>query len=255
MLVSSIGIAGIVFACTFAATLGGMAMSKVLPQGHLSKESKDAVMAGMGMLATTTALVLGLMIASAKGAFDAQDNAVKQAAADILTLDRVLARYGPETKEAREQLRRAVAFRIATTWPEGGSGRGRLDTNESAPAGEAAENLILGLSPKTEAQRRLRTQALDLSARVLRTRWLVLGEAGSSIPRPFLVVVVCWVTVIFGSFALFAPRNATVITILLICALSVAASIFLIMEMDRPFEGVIRVSGAPFEYMYGHLGR
>ena len=245
----------IVFACTFSGSLLGMALSVVLPQQQLGKESKDVVRLGTGMIATTAALVLGLVIATAKSAFDTQDKAVKQTAADVLTLDRTLARYGPETKEVRYRLRRAVAFTLAVTWPEQGSQPGRVDTHETVPVGEAVEDLILELSPKTEAQRWLRTHSLELSSDALHTRWLVFGGTGSSVPLPFLVVVVCWLTVIFVSFGLFAPRNATVITTLLVCAMSVAASVFLIMEMDQPFGGVIKVSSAPLQYALSQLGQ
>ena len=245
----------IVFACTFAGSLLGMVLSVVLPRQQLGKESRDIVTLGMGMIATTTALVLGLVIASAKSAFDTQDKAVKQTAADILTLDRILARYGPETKEVRDRLRRAVAFTLAVTWPEQGSRPGRVDMRETAPVGEAIEDLILELSPKTDAQRWLRTRALEQSSDVLHTRWLVFGGTGSSVPLPFLVVVVCWLTVIFASFGLFAPRNATVIATLFVCAMSVAASVFLIMEMDRPFDGVIKISSSPLQYTLSQIGQ
>jgi hypothetical protein len=254
VVVTPIAIAVIVFACTFAGSLLGMALAVALPPQQLSKESKDVVTLGIGMIATTTALVLGLVIASAKGAFDTQDKAVKQIAADVLTLDRMLARYGPETKEVRDRLRRTVTSSLAVTWPENGS-RPAPGVRETAVAGEAIEDAILELIPKTDAQRWLRTQALDFARDVLHTRWLVFGGTGSSVPAPFLVVVVCWLVVIFGSFGLFAPRNATVVITLLVCAMSVAASVFLIMEMDRPFEGVIKISSAPLEYALSHLGR
>jgi len=82
----------------------------------------------------------------------------------------------------------------------------------------------------------------------------VLG-AGSSVPVPFLVVVVFWLTVIFGSFGIFAPRNATVIAVLIVCALSVACSIFLILEMDQPFRGVMKISSTPLRFTLSHLGQ
>ncbi len=73
-------------------------------------------------------------------------------------------------------------------------------------------------------------------------------------PGTFLVVIICWLTVLFGSFGLFAPRNATTTGALLICSLSVAASIFLILEMNTPFSGVMKISSAPLHFAMAHIG-
>ncbi len=89
----------------------------------------------------------------------------------------------------------------------------------------------------------------------METRWLVVGALGSSVPVLFLVVVVFWLTILFGSFGLFAPRNATVVSVLFLCALSVAGSIFLILEMDHPLDGLMKVSSDPIRYALSQLGR
>ena len=72
---------------------------------------------------------------------------------------------------------------------------------------------------------------------------------------PFLVVLVFWLTILFISFGLFAPPNATVIATLFVCALSVSGAIFLILELDQPFEGLIRISSAPLRNALAHLGQ
>jgi hypothetical protein len=78
---------------------------------------------------------------------------------------------------------------------------------------------------------------------------------GNSVPLPFLVVVVFWLTIIFGSFGLFAPKNATVVAVLFVCALSIAGAIFLILEIDQPFRGMMKISSMPFRYTLSHLGQ
>ena len=246
-------IALIVFACVFGGALLGMLLRAVLPEHHLSEDTKDVIKLGMGLIATMTALVLGLMIATAKSSYDTQDEAVKHTAAKVLLLDRMLSNYGPETKEARALLRRTVASRLEAIWPENRSQRARLDAPEAVFTDRGIEARILQLSPQNDAQRWLQTQALRIGRDILETRWLVLGRAGSSIPVPFLIVVVFWLTIIFGSFGLFAPRNATAVTVLFLCALSVAGSIFLILEMARPFEGVMKISSASLRYTLSHL--
>ncbi len=248
-------IAWIVFACVFGGAMFGMFLRFLIPKHHFSEETKDVIKLGMGLIATMTALVLGLMIATAKSSYDAQDQAVKRTAAKILLLDHMLSNYGPETKDARELLRQTVVSRLEAIWPENRSQPVSLDVPEAVFTDRGIEARILQLSTRNDAQRWLQNQALRIGRDIMETRLLVLGSPGGSIAAPFLVVVVFWLTIIFGSFGLFAPRNATVVAVLFLCSLSVAGSIFLILEMDRPFEGVMKLSSAPLQYALSHLGR
>jgi hypothetical protein len=209
----------------------------------------------MGLVATMTALLLGLVTASAKSTFDQQDTAFRGAAANIITLDRHLARYGPETNPTRELIRTAVAYRIESIWPEQGPGGTARNTETPAPPIEEIQNQILRLSPQTEPQRWLRIEALKLSEEVVKTRWRALGTAGGAVPRQFLAVVISWLMVTFTSFGLYAPRNATVIAVLSLSALSVAAAVFLILELDGPLDGVIKISSTPLRYALSQLGQ
>jgi hypothetical protein len=226
-----------------------------LPPPHLSKESQDIVRLGMGLVATMTALLLGLVTASAKSTFDAQDNAIRNSAANILTLDRHLARYGPETAPTRDLLSRALAYRIETVWPTNGTRGSGLDGSNTTPAVEEIENQILRLSPETDAQRWFKSEALKLSEEVVKTRWRILGTNAGSVPRSFLVVVIFWLTVTFTSFGLYAPRNATVLTVFFMAATSVAAAVFLILELDGPLDGVIKISSGPLRYALAQMNQ
>jgi len=252
---SPLEIASIVFLCVFAGTLGGMVLRNALPDHHLSEDSKEVVKLGIGMIATMTALILGLMTASAKSAFDAQNAAVEHMAANSLALDRALAGYGPETMEIRTMLKLALSSRLAVSWPEE-SGR---DADGAQPtAASAADQIamrLVALRPATDAQRWFQSQALALMSDALQTRWTIFGAKGSSVQAPFVVVVVSWLTLIFGSFGLFAPRNPTVVAVLVVCALSVAASVFLILEMDQPFDGIMKVSSAPLRFTLEQVGK
>jgi hypothetical protein len=227
-----------------------------LPPPHLSKESQDVVRLGMGLVATMTALLLGLVTASAKSTFDAQDNAVRTSGANILTLDRHLARYGPETAPTRELLRTSLAYRIQMIWPPSGAATGPdFDDTDKPPPVEEIQNQVLRLTPQTDEQRWLKTEALKLTEEVVRTRWRVLGTSGGAVPRPFLIVVILWLTVTFASFGLYAPRNATVLAVLFLSAASVAGAVFLILELDGPLEGVIKISSGPLRYALSQLGQ
>jgi len=253
--VTPIQIALIVFGCVSGGVLLGMFLRVVLPEHHLSEDSKDVIKLGMGLIATMAALVIGLVIATAKSSYDTQNAAIKTTAARVVLLDHMLANYGPETKEARELLRLTIAFRLKAVWPEDRSQPARLGAPEALSAAQGIETRILQLSPRNDVQRWLQSETLRISSDILQTRSLVLESLGSSVPMLFLVVVVFWLTIIFGSFGLLAPRNATVVAVLFLSALSIAGSIFLILEMDQPFQGLMKISSAPFRHALSQLGQ
>ena len=246
-------ISWIVFACVFGGALFGNFLRAVLPEHHLSTESKDVVKLGMGLIATMTALVLGLLIATAKDSYDTQRSGLTQVSVNVVFLDRAMAHYGPETKEARDLLRSSFVGAIDQIWPEAGSRPAQLAP--TAAEGDALYDKIQALSPQNEAQRSLQAKALSISIDIGQARWLMFQRTSSSIPVPFLVVVVFWLTIIFVSFGLFASPNATVIAVLLLCALSVAGAIFLLLELDTPFDGLIQISSAPLRNALAHLGQ
>ena len=247
----------IVFACSFGGAMLGMWLRTALPAHHLNAESRDTVKVGIGLIATMTALVLGLVTASAKSSFDAVDSAVKQSAIEVLVLDRVLARYGPETGEIRKGLQHMIEARIDMIWPQDSSNPTNLDPLRSG-ASSKAEGLadaIRSLKPRDDAQRALQSRALDLSEALLQARWLILAGTETSVPVPFLVILLFWLTITFASFGLFAPRNGTVVAVLFVCAVSVGSAVFLVLEMDAPFDGLLRVSSAPLRYANDHLNQ
>jgi hypothetical protein len=255
--VTAFGVAALTFVCTLGCALLGIFIRNLLPPAHLSKESQDVVRLGMGLVATMTALLLGLVTAAAKGSFDSTDVSVKNAAAGILTLDRLLARYGPETGPTRDLLRNTLAARIEETWPSSGAAPAdpeALRAKSLTPPAEEIENQILRLSPQTDEQRWFKAESLKLTEEVLRTRWRLLGSAAGSVPRTFLIVVIFWLSMTFSSFGLSAPRNATVVTVFVISAFSVAAAVFLILELDSAFDGIIKISSDPLRYALAHLG-
>ncbi|HKN02169.1 MAG TPA: hypothetical protein VJX23_16770 [Candidatus Binataceae bacterium] len=248
-----LAIGSIIFVCTFGGALLGMFLHNALPEHHLSAESKDAVKVGVGLIGLMAALVLGLLVTSAKNSFDTKSHELTDMAAKMVLIDRLLAHYGPETKDIRRRLRESVTRTLDALWPQDGSGP--PDLEPAASGSEALYDAIQDLSPKDEAQRTIQSQALSIGVDIGHTRWLLFEQSGSSISTPFLVVLVFWLTVIFISFGLFAPRNATVVATFLVCALSISGAIFLILELDRPFAGLIQLSSAPLRVALAHLGR
>ncbi|HXX73920.1 MAG TPA: hypothetical protein VEI50_02210 [Nitrospiraceae bacterium] len=252
---NSISIGTLVFACTFGGALAGIWLRAALPEHHLSSESKDTVKLGIGLIATMTALVLGLVTASAKSSFDDVAKAVKHTAADVLALDRTLARYGPETKEIRQALHGAIQHRLELSWSEQSSRAVRLDEPDTTRGAEGLVDRIRGLSPQNDHQRWLQSRAVNLGEAILDSRWMIASSITASIPVPFLTILIFWLTIIFTSFGLFAPKNATVIVVFFVCTLSVASAIFLILEMDSPFEGLMKVSPDPLRYAFSRLNQ
>ena len=251
---SSVAISFIVFAVVFGGALTGMLLRGSLPQHHLSGDSKETVKLGMALVSTMSALVLGLLVSSAKSFYDVQSAELNQVSADVVTLDRLLAHYGPETKEAREALRVAVVRNLDRLWPT----REGTHTSEAPLAERSAEVLldeIQALSPKDDKQRSLQAQALSIALNVGRMRWLMYEQSNASVSKTLLVVMIFWLAVVFGSFGLFAPRNATAIASLLAAALAVSGAIFLILEMYTPFSGLVQISSAPLRTALAHLGQ
>jgi hypothetical protein len=249
---SSLAISMIVFACMFGGAMLGMFLRAVLPHDRL-RDSQDAVKLGMGLVATMSALVLGLLVTSARVFYETQNNEVTEMSAKVIMLDRVLAAYGTETKEARDLLRDSVVRTLDQVWP-----RERTRVSGMGPppsSGEVLLDKIQALSPKDDRQRWLQAQALSLSIGLGQTRWLVYGQATTSVSTPMIVFLVFWLSMIFLSFGLYAPPNGIVTVAFFIAGLSVSGAIFLILDMYAPYRGLIEISSAPLRVALSHLGQ
>lgn len=233
----------IVFACVFIGGMLGLYVGPMLPTEHVSSESRDVVRLVMGLVATTVALVLGLLVASAKSFYDTQNNEMTQLAANLVILDRVLAHYGPEAADTRASLRAGAEHWAEVLRP--GSGLRH----------EGVFDQIQALSPKDDNQRTMKAQASSLAIQMGQTRWLIFAQNTIPVPKLLLVALNFWLTVLFLSFGLFAPRNLTVRFGLFISALAVAGAIFLILEMYHPHGGLIQVSDAPLRSALAQLGQ
>jgi hypothetical protein len=251
---SSREIALIVFACISGSTMLGLFLGKILPNRHLDADSKDIVKLATGLIATLSALVLGLLVSSAKGTFDDVSNELTQMSVKIVLLDRVLAQYGPETKELRAGLKSGYTTATEQLLSGDESEQAKLNTPEGVARGEGIQARIRALSPQNDAQRGLQARALEISGEIANSRWLMVIHSQGSISTPMLVIMVFWVSIIFAAWGVFSPRNLVVVTALLACALSVSGATLLILELDRPLTGWIRVSPIPVQEAIAHLG-
>ena len=231
----------------------GIYLRGALPDYQLSPETKDSVRVGMGLVATMTVLLLGLLVASAKGSYDDQRKEVIHLAGRLHFLDRLLGFYGPEAAEAVEVLRSLNEGLIQQLWADKEAQEAK--TGQVFSLFQALYESISKLAPENDVQRAAQTEALETTAELSKTRSLLYAMGDTSIATPVLVIVILWLTTIFISFGLFSPMNWTAIVSLFIAALSVSSAIFLIMELDQPFDGVIHISDAPLRHTLNRSGR
>ncbi len=230
----------------FVLMLGGAAAGSLLrwtlPDHHLDEHTKDIVRLGAGLVATISALVLGLLISSANSSFEGQRNEVRQMAADIILLDELLDRYGRETRPIRQTIRDGIGPLVGQLWGDLGARGPRPLAAEPSGNAVRAYMALHELTPQTDAQRSIRDQAIQTATDVQKSRLMLFERSHAGIPAPFLAILIFWLMMIFVSFCLFSPLNPTSIVALIFIALSAAGAIFLILEMGQPFDGLMQIS-------------
>jgi hypothetical protein len=232
----------LVFALIFGGALAGVVARPLLSEQHLHPDSRDVVKMATGLIGTLTALVLGLLIASAKSSFDLKTNQVRQMTATIILLDDLLAQYGSEAAPVRNLLRQSIQPLVNRIWREEELPAGTLAHFESTAESSALENELERLSPNSDLQRSLQSRAIQAFTEGAQIRLQLFTQTGGSIPTPFLIILVFWLSAIFVSFTLFARANLVVMASLFVCALSFACAIFLVLELDNPFTGLMGIS-------------
>ena len=242
---NALAIAVIVLACVFGGVLAGLSVRTRLPDHHVKDESKEIIKLGIGVISTMAALVLGLLVSSAKSSFDRTGDELTLASAKVVQLDSVLVQYGPGASEIRGRLRQIFRGTVDGLLSQDSARLAQVRAPTAGAHFEEFQAAIRALAPTSDDQRSLRSQAQALVEEMSATRALLVLQQHGSISTPLLVVVVAWLTLIFVGFGLFAPRNATVIVSLFLCALAVSGAIFLILEMDDPLAGMVRISDEP----------
>jgi hypothetical protein len=248
-----LNISYVAFTIIFGGAVLGMALRFVLPEPHLSADTRDVVRLSTGVIATLSALVLGLLIASAQASFQTQSNQIKQITANVILLDNILARSGPEAQQVRILLRSGVKTLVERIWREQDSAATKVVPFEASSQSDLFFDKLLELAPQNEAQRQMQTRAVQIGLDLAQTR-VLFAQSSSAIPTPFVAVLVFWLTMIFVSFGLFARPNLTIVAALFVCALSASSAIFLILELGHPFSGLMAISSAPLSNALAPLG-
>jgi len=245
----------VVLGVVLASAAGGSWLGTRLPAHHRSDASKDLIKVGTGTIATLAALVLGLLVASAKNSYDAKDGEVQQAAAKVIQLDRLLRQYGDEARPARERLRGLIAARHDMQWVSDealAASAGKVPPN-SAAAFYSLRNEIAQLPAPDDAKRSVQSRALQVIDEFTQMRWLFVAQSTEGVNVPLLIVMIFWLATVTFCTSLYAPRNGTIAMVTLLCAASLAASVFLIIEMYQPFDGLVRISDAPLRAAMSYL--
>jgi len=243
-----------VMACIFGSALLGIGLRKLLPVHHVGDDAKDIVKLGLSLIGTLAALVMGLLISSASASFNTVGGELTTVAVKVLQLDHLLYQYGPEANEVRGLLAKSFATTVDFIFSSDPARRESMVHPSASSRQDGVQAGIRRLSPGTDEQRELRTRALDLAYDAGGERWYLVLQHGGAISAPLLAVVVLWLCVIFFGWGLFAPRHAMMMSALFTFASCATLAIFLILELDSPFEGWVRVSDAPMRAALGQLG-
>ena len=210
----------------------------------------------MGFVGTMAALVIGLLLYSAKGSYEDQRNALEDIAVSLALIDATLDQYGPGAEGARDSIRDVAGLMIARLWPEDVGKPSSLGSAEITEGGHRIYAQLLALAPQGETQQMLKAQALQIGVTLARDRLLLIAQHGTrDIPPLYIFMLTAWLAVLFASFGLFGRPNVTVVGSLLLSAFAVSSAMLLILELDRPFQGLIQIPAEALKQVYSNLGK
>ena len=242
-----------IFVCLVAASLGSLVLSERLPAHHRQEETYNVVRLAASIFVVMTSLVLGLLVNSSKNMFEAIDRNIHAFSTELILLDRTLRHYGPEASDVRQRLRAYVRQAINGTW--GADASPVLEDRAAETLLDEVGNGLVAMRPSDPVRTEMWREAEVSYQNVVRRRWVLIEESEGTIPTPFLVMLVAWLVLIFASFGYRAPRNAVVATTLVVSAFLIAGSIYLILDMNVPFSGPIKISPAPLQRAEEQLRR
>lgn len=242
---SALAISALAFAAMFGAALVGMRLRSSLPERYLSSESKEVVRLGAALIATMAAMLLGLLISSTRGSYEEKRGQVIRMTADLIELDILMKDYGPEGRAVRQVMRDAITPMIDGIW----RARSEEFRSNADAVPDAGTETILGaigdLVPQSDGQRARRERAIVVGLELAQIQFVLFSQPANAISLPFVAIIVLWLTFIFATFTLSAPGNPLIIVVLLVAALSAASAIFLILDLDRPFGGLMQIPSLP----------
>ena len=238
----AVGVAVLVFLSGIA----GLVYQAWDPKNEGVNETRDLINRLTGLVATLSALVLGLLIASANGFYNSQKTGLETVSARVLALDGVLRRYGPETQPARATLKELITGSYTHVWQGDNS---TLTTPTVELAEERMDRLFINLNALREAapdsRKYLMAKAGDLAQSINNQHLQISLQLNNSLSWPFMTILISWACLLFFGFGMLARSNRASVAGLAVGAMSVASAIFLIVELNDPYSGVFRLSPTP----------
>lgn len=242
---SALAISGVAGVAMFGAALAGMLLRSLVPERYLSSESREVIRLGAALIATMAAMLLGLLVSSTRSSYEDKRGEVIHMTADLIELDILMKDYGPEGHAVRRVMRAAIAPMIDSIW-RARAGEFRQDADAVPDAGtEAILGAVADLAPQSADQRARRERAIVLGLELAQIQFVLFAQPANAISIPFIAIVVLWLTFVFSTFGLSAPANPLIVVVLLVAALSAASAIFLILDLDRPFGGLLQIPSLP----------
>ena len=238
----------IIFILTFGAGYLGILVKGRLAEEHLTGDTRGVVGQVAGLLTLLLALVLGTLIGVSYAYFSTQKTELEGYSAQILRLDQALAQYGPETKPARDKLKANIEKGYETFWGGGEASPDALTVGPPLANAQALSDFLATLKPTTDAQKQALATANLYGGMVEQSRLLMSLQVASLPVSPLMIaILVFWTVALFFAIGLFAEPNSVVIAALAFGAVSIAFAIFLILELGRPYTGLLKVSPAALQ--------
>ena len=234
-----------VFCCLTAASLGVLLLHPRLPAHQRHDDTQSAVRLVANVFVVLTSLVVGFMINSAKTRFESINRDIHSFATDLILLDKTLLSYGTEANDTRQRLTAYVRRAADGQWTTGDPVHTSDATSEHLLNDIGVS--LRALKPTNDTQLSIWNDARDQYRKVVELRWTLVEQAEGSIPGPLLGIVTAWLILIFASFGYRAPRNLVVVISLVSASALVSCALYLIIDMDEPFNGPIQISSAPLQ--------
>jgi Protein of unknown function (DUF4239) len=248
MQLSAVDVALIAFASILASTAIGLMMRYWLPEEHLTGDSKEVIRLATALIGTMAAVVLALLFASTRNSFQDTDNNVGRMTTSVIQLDHVLQEYGPEGRPLREALRRDIVSIVASIWQDAAA------VQPDARAGQVTVlTMLRQMTPANPLQGALQARALSVSGDLEQMRLTLIAQPTDSLSKPFVTVLVLWLCFIFLSFSMSAKANTTLVVVLVVCAFAASSAIYLILELQQPFDGLLQIPNAALRNALGPL--
>lgn len=234
----------VAFCCILGASFAGLLLGRILPERYLSEATHKTVQLTMSAVGLMAALVVGFLVTNAKTDLDNSRRAIAEFSTNLRLLDREAVHFGPEAKPVRDLLRAFTAEKIAQTWTAAASA---TDHSRSVGMLNEIQQRLRTFAPQDDIGREARASGLRMIDELKLTSRLLAIQTSAHTPHFFLIVVIFWLSVLFFSYAVFAPPNVAVVIAFAVAAFSIAAAVNLIVDMEHPFAGYIKVSPAPMQ--------